>query len=513
MFRTLSHWIARVTTASLAAVAHEGRTRRSPWVLVVGLAAIFLWQRGLANTPKHFDDTYTVTASAGLHAESRFFFFLRHLGVYPLATIETQRADTRAEAERILREKPRSLYLDFGVTFRSGDRGRVYLYWLDTLLNARESDARKPNIRSANGAGFVLGLWGVFAALWWLRRPVLAVILVAILGSNPFQLFAAYFQQNVFAWPINAMLLTLALNLPLFEGTARRSRLPWAIALGTGLLLATLRTVRSEPAALVASAAMVYALMPGASWWRRGALVLLLLGSFSAASYGYARRFVRQTEEVNAMVAARGGIPYYGPVEPYHEFWHPVWCGLGDFDTARGYKWDDLEAYKFALPAMRRRLDAPMELDRTAWAQRIYFDATGRYPMFFSEAPGFHEIIREKVLKDIRENPDWYRGILRSRFDRVMATTTPVSVSAGEHVLRFDSERWGLFWLGCALYFLARADGFALKLLLFSTPLSATAMLIYSGGGLTMYTCAHLFAAALFVYECARRGAQVALSG
>jgi hypothetical protein len=503
----------RALTNALAAVAHEGRTRRSPWVLVLGLVGIFFWQRGLANSPRHYDDTYRVSASAGMHAESRFYYFLRHLGVYPLATIETQRADTRAEAERILREKPRSLYLDFGVTFRSGDRGRVYLYWADTLLNRRESDARKPSIRTANAAGFVLGLWGVFAALWWLRRPTLAVILVAILGSNPFQLYATYFQQNVFAWPINAMLLALAVNLPLFDGAARRSKLPWAIALTTGLLLATLRTVRSEPAALVGSAVMVYALMQGAPWWKRAGMIVVLLASFGLATRAYGRHFVRQTERVNAMVAARGGVPYYGPVEPYHEFWHPVWCGLGDFDGTHGYKWDDLEAYKYAFPLMRQRADVQRGLNRFAWAQPVFFDSDARYPMFFSEAPGYHEIIRDKVLKDIRENPRWYREILRNRVDRVLTTTTPVSVSAGDRAWRLDSEKWGLFWIGCALYFLARRDGFALKLLLFSAPLSATALLIYSGGGLTMYSCAHLFAAALFVYELARRAAQTAVSG
>lgn len=502
-----------MVTSLLALFAREGRTRRSPLVLVLGLLLIFSWQRTVSDRANPIDDSWRITASQGVHFEVRFFFFLRHLGIYPLSTMQTPRADTRAEAERIIREAPRDLYVDRGLTFRSGDRGRVYLYWADKWLRPTAHDSRNPKLWPAGSAGFIVGLCGVWAGLWWLRRPILGALLVALLGSNPFQIYAAHYQENVFGWPINTMLLLLALNLPLFDGATRRSKLPWVIAIGSGLLLATLRTVRSEPAALVSSIAVVYLLARGQSVWRRAALVVALVATFVGAGRLYARHFVAQVEAVNHFISARGGVPYLGPVEPYHEFWHPVWCGLGDFDTKYQYQWDDLAAYRSVVRSMRSRPDQHPALDETRWAQPIYYDREQYYEMYFSEAPGFHELIRRKVLADIERDPKWYVEILKKRLEYALEHTTPVTFRLdGKQSWRMDSSLWGLFWIGCALYFFARGDRFALALLLFSVPLSATSLIVYSGGGLTYYACAHLFAAALAVHEALRRLAQSMLA-
>ena len=100
-------------------------------VLVVGLLTIVRWQRGFQEPNAKFDYTQRVTAPTGLNEDRRFFFYLWHLGLYPLATKATVTADTKDEAKRLLHDSPKELFQDLGTTFRSGDRGRTFLYFVD----------------------------------------------------------------------------------------------------------------------------------------------------------------------------------------------------------------------------------------------------------------------------------------------------------------------------------------------------------------------------------------------
>ena len=65
--------------------------RKARWllrvlVLVVGLATILQWQRGFMQKDAKLDATQRVTASTGINREQKFFFFLYHLGLFPVAT-------------------------------------------------------------------------------------------------------------------------------------------------------------------------------------------------------------------------------------------------------------------------------------------------------------------------------------------------------------------------------------------------------------------------------------------
>ncbi|MDP3277160.1 MAG: hypothetical protein Q8Q09_18355 [Deltaproteobacteria bacterium] len=503
--------VLRAIGAALIAVARPVRTdgvrARSPWVLLLGLLTILSWQAGISKSSVHREETYRVTASTGVHDESRFFFFLYHLGIYPLLTTTPVRNESRAEAERILREHPRSLYMDKFVTFRSGDRGRVFLYYPDVWFGQRRPSA--PSLRPMHVAVWVFGLCSIFTAAWWLRRALFGGLLVALFGSNPMQLSAVYFEENIFCWPIASLALVLALNAVLLPGKApRRPWHPFALALSTGVLLALIRTVRSEAAVLMASAALLYVTLP-IRWWRRGALVLTMLVTFSSVGALCTRYFISSSAHAATVVRRVGGVPYTGPIESYHEVWHPIWCGLGDFDTTYGYAWSDFTAYTYALPVLERRAGRRLNLDPTRAPQVISYDGQGYYPIFFFETPGYHDVIREKVLRDIRETPFWYAKILIKRTLRILEETTPVQFVVGSRkVMSLKSDWLGPFALLVLAHLLLTRRWGAAKLLLFSVPLSINPFLIYSGGGLTYYSCFHIVALAIAMAIAARFAAQ-----
>ncbi len=480
-------------------VLGEGTVAPSWRGLLLGLLLIVGWQLHLSDPSSRREDHGQITAGTGMHQEARFYFFWHHLGIYPLVSTSRPRADTAAEAERLLREQPRSLRMDLGLTFRSGDRGRVFLFAPDALLGARMP--RAPSVKPAHAGAWMLALCGVFYGFWRLRRPLLGGLLVGLLGSNPFQLHAVYFEENVFCWPITAMLLVLGLNAGLLSGRAPSRRwVALVLAFATGVLLALIRTVRSEPAVLLASAALVYVTL-SVPWWKRAVLVLTLLVAFALTGLACARYFIASAARTNALLTRVGGVPYTGPVEPYHEVWHPIWCGLGDFDADHGYAWDDRAAYRYARPVLEARAGRPLGLDTENGPQPRFYDDAGHYERYFSETPGYHEVIREKVVRDVRADPGWYATILLKRVGRILTETTPVQLTIGAHRARVRAGWVGPVALAILVVQLARRRWMPAKLLLFSLPLSLNPLLVYSSGGLTNYSCFHLVAAALAAYE------------
>jgi hypothetical protein len=480
------------------------RAKRSLLVLCAALLLIPMWQRRLLGPETQLTNAFTAFASTGVHGEPQFFFFLRHLGLYPLMTVAPILADTKEEAERQLRENGDALRVDDEVTFRSGDRGRVYLYWVDLLLR---HDSVTPSLRWPNALGFWFALCALFTGFWWIRRPAIGATAVIFLGSDPFQLYSSYRQENVFGWSITVALVLMAMHLPLMTSRPPRSRWLYALPVLAGLLLASARTVRSEGTLIALSALLVYLTLARAPWSRRLVLAAGLVVSMSLATFGYTRFFQHKFEESHAAMVEAGGAPYTGPLPIYHEVWHAVFCGLGDYDRKYGYVWDDRVAYAYAYPI----LTGKYHLSLPPWKPDEYtfdasYDGNGKYPIFFSEAEHYHDVIREKVLGDITRDPAWYAEILAKRTRRILTATPPLAVALGGSVPALYAAT-GAMGLVCVplMALLARMRRWTLlKILLFTTPLSAPALLIYSARGMTYYSTFHYFGAAILIALAAR---------
>jgi hypothetical protein len=347
---------------------------------------------------------------------------------------------------------------------------------------------------------FVSSLVLLFASCWWIGLPLLGALLVMLLGSHVMQLHAVYAEENFFAWPITTLFLLLAVHLPLLVHRPRPRRWIWIAPVLAGLVLAGVRTIRSEPGTLALSAVIVYATIEGASWRRRAGAIVLFLCTMWAGDRTYRAALEAKMQHTRDVLVAVGGTPYEGPTRYHHEFWHAIWCGLGDFGEDHGYKWDDHAAYAVVVPLLQEKAGSKLGVTSTkGWFTSQTYAGNPRYRVGIWELPGYDETIRKLVVTDIRAHPGWYAGILLKRAERIATHTTPVSVALGNW--RWTSEGdddSGPASIALFGVLLALRRWFWAKLLVFSLPLSLPAFLVFSGAGMTNYSCFHLVGFAIF---------------
>ncbi len=480
-----------------------GHRRRRVIVLITGLFAITLWQyvffrhgypdAALANS-------YRLTASNGIAAwQPEFVYFLYYLNLYPVASIaDVPRENSVGGARRLIAEEGRSLVMDRYWTTRYGDLAKTYLYLPHVWI---KGNPVKPRMLHANALGFTVALLVLFAAFWHVGETALGVLLVVLMGSNPFQVNEVYATNNLFGWPITITLLMLALHVPLMRNREQRTAGVLLLAVASGLLLGTLRQVRTEPTLVLIAVAGVYLTATRLRWWLRLVLVVLLGGTFLATSAGWTAYFETKFREAYRVVKTAGGHVYDGPRHPHHFFWHALFCGLGDFDRKYGYRWSDITAFSYAWAILQQRDHyepagyPPLAADPfDVFTFGSYWDRGRQYARTPYEIPEYAEIVRNKMLGDVVHDPLWYASILARRLVRLLAESTPPSLALGNG--RFLSlpgrATWGYLAALAALVLLWKREGFGLKLIAFTAPLAGTALLVYSGGGTPLYSVGHL---------------------
>jgi glycosyltransferase involved in cell wall biosynthesis len=454
-------------------------------LLILGLWSLVFWQNGIRNRGATISKQYAQRAASGMHQERRFAYFLYYLHVFPIAT-EIGRLDySQQGAERLVREHGDTLVMEVGHTIRGGDLLRTYLY----LPSAWFSGVENASVRPFHAAVFVLALLSLFLALWWVRQPVLAVVLPLLVGSHPTQLYEVYRHENVFGWPMTIAILILALHIPLFfSRRAARSYL-WLCVGVTALILGTIKEVRTE-AAIAGSGAMLAYLAAGHIAWRRRLLACGLLAlSVLAVNAAWRQYFTNRWQEARTLVSRAGGHVYNGPRSAHHALWHPIWCGLGDFGGDRGYVWLDQAAHAYATPILETHfgLELPRLRDPGDQVYRdAFWDAGRKYYKVTSEMPHYEDALRGKVLGDIRAAPFWYLGILAKRTWRVLTETAPVALQVGDRTYELPGG-WTALLLPLLIVLLAHRRVELITLLLVTLPLSAPAILIYSGKGMTYF--------------------------
>jgi hypothetical protein len=503
----------------LRATAPRGPRRKI--VLFAGVLSIVAWQWSFARHDAKLDDTYRITAASGMHNDPYFMYFFWYTGLFPVVSTRayvpcrhtcapTQESMAPAPlshqaARDLMAREPGTLAMDSTWTWYAGDRGKIFLYLLDTWLKGAPWH---PSVKPFQRLMFIVALSSLFFSFWRTRRPLLGALCVLFLGSNALQLYEVHARENVFGWSITTAILLLAIHLPLLGARRIDPRLAFVWPIGTALLMSTIRTFRSEPMPMLAAALLSYLFVrftgtrsKKETWLRRSSLVATFFVVFLSGHFFWSHYFIAKHRQASDVLAKIGGHPYPGDIRMYHHFWHPVWCGLGDFDTKYGYRWDDELALAYAKPILEQRykqhvpsaafFGAPKTLDE-------YWDQDGIYKKLPYDIPNYNETIRDKVLDDIERDPKWYAGILFKRVKRILMEATPIRLST--HV-----GWWNVPLLTCkaflpllALCLVAR-QRFATKLLVFSLPTCTTALVVYCDRGLPWYGIFHFFMAAIFV--------------
>src|SRR5438093_10906088 len=96
---------------------------------------------------------------------------------------------SRDGTERFLRDHCSNLIMDMNWTFHSGERGRIFLFWPDTLLKGAPRD---PSVRPCHVIVFIIALCALFVAFWAVRQRVLGTAMTLLLGSTTIQLSSSY---------------------------------------------------------------------------------------------------------------------------------------------------------------------------------------------------------------------------------------------------------------------------------------------------------------------------------
>jgi hypothetical protein len=482
-------------------------TARQPrrwWVLVLGLVLIPLLHLGFATRSERLKTThsaYTLSAATGLREQEGLLYFLYYKNLYPLATTLPRPGQSRLDAEQILKNNGNTLVMEVGVPtssqLRNGDHLRIHLYLLDALW---KNSTEKLSVRPASILGFVLALMGLFFSFWWIGRPFLGAGAVALLSSHPQQLYEVYVRDNIFGWTVTAAIVTLALCLPIMDGGGPGSRFTrgrlLTLAVAAGLFLGTVRHIRTEAALIVVSALGVCLLAAGLHWKRRLVLTGALLASYLTASALWTAYFRHKIAQTHAVVVARGGFPHPDALSPvmHHYVWFPIWCGLGDYGEDRGFYWLDNRAHAYAKRVLKEKygLDYPSWYENAWVLPGEFLDEKRRYPKLPYSVPHYFEIIRDKVLGEIRADPLWYLGVLAKRGKALLTEMPEVKVALGPKYHLWLPSPWYLY-PALLLLMLATRNRFYTQLLCFTLPLSVPALLIYSKGGMIYTSTYYLF--------------------
>lgn len=491
--------LSPVAAAGAGRAAEPGlrpRVRVGGWLLPVVVSAVIVgWQAdfNVAMPPPQPGDA--ITASSGLLTDLRYFFyFYYHLGLFPVGakTVE-QAGPSRQNALDFVERRGRELRMDFGETLntpRFGDYGKLFTLWPDALLRG---DPARATPRPFNQLLFISALVAVWWAFWRECRALLGTLIVALVGSNPFQLLETYLRPNIFSIPISVALLALAAHLPYLSGRRGIDRRAWVTALVAGVVLATLREIRTEAAIIGLAVAATY-LTVRAPWPRRLALVLVLVVAGGVTGQAWKRYWSQGFERSARFVTEAGGIAYPGRHSFNHALWHAVHCGLGDFGADKGFVWDDREAFRWATTHDPVTNPWPLPYH---YRDGYYLEETydGVHRIAPTDLPEYNRLVRERVTSVVREDPLWYAGILARRVGAILGGATPATLSVGVAQLRLPGVGWLL--VPILLLLLVQRRSFEARLVLFMLPLSAVALMVYSGRGMTHYGIAHLLACAV----------------
>jgi hypothetical protein len=451
-------------------------------LLMLGILSIGFWQlhfRSLVKQGALPAQNYSIDNTGIIPPLRAFTYFYYYLGLYPLSNSVKPTVFGRQGAEDLIQQHGSTLIMEESNSIRWGDHGRIWLYWLEAVRKGRYREDL--SLLPSQQVFWTLSLILLWSVCWWLHVPVLGLFLVIFLGSNPLSIHELYVRENAFGLPGAIAVFVLALHFPWIIKT--KESLPFyllaGVAIITAVLLGTVRQIRLENALIAISALTLYTFLRSYSKRQRVVVVGLFLLMFGLTMKGWEAYFERKFNQATDVVKAHGGVPYNGPVDRYHMFWHPIWCGLGDFDRKYGYVWSDNEGARFAEPFLKKYIEE--HPDEFPEEEGVCHDKDCRYVRTIFDFNQYRTIIRDKVLHDIRKDPLWYAGILARRAKRILFESTPVRASIGSGVLTLPYHGLMLpFLMGFLIY--VRKWRW-LGWVLFTRPLALPAFAVFSGRG------------------------------
>ena len=441
-------------------------SRRFIWL---GILAILVLHLVLAINSPNYKGLQKRELTSGFvhHFGQHFFYYFYYQNQFPVASLVKEKDFSKEGAQKLADSNGESLIMEYKHWSRMGENARIFAYLPDAWVSG---SAAKPTMKLFNTLLFVSGLISIFIGLSRIGYPLLAIILVLLFSFTPFYLFEVYHNKNIFGLLASVFLLIIGMNIRFLY--YKRSKIAYLlIPIITGLIIGFFTEIRGEIKVLLLSATLLYFFASKLQFITKVGLIILLIASSIGMQKTIRHYFDIKFEKASAFVNEHGGHIYTGPRMGAHSFWHPVYCGLGDFDSKYGYKWDDIVAYRYGLDKMQK--DYAIDLAYSGkYGLDEYYDQDSLYYKKLEEFDEYDQIVKAKVLHDIRNDKAWYANIILKRFERILNRTLP-----------FSGSGWLIFPV-FILLLMAKEWRF-IYLLIASLPLSLTPLIIFAKGNAT----------------------------
>lgn len=436
-------------------------------VLVILLSNVFLYnlseQKSFSAIQKRED-----ASGFSMKYAYKFAYFYYYTNTFPLASLNTDLDYSVEGARNEIINNGEQLIMEFKHWSRLGENARIFAFLPNAWLNG---SAANPSIKLFNTVFFVSALLILYLGFWLCKRPTIGLVLLVLINTTPFFLYEVYSNENIFGLMGSLFFMILGINAFVLFDKKAPSPYFYLTAILSSFLIAFSSEIRNEISILIVSLLLIYSLATTIRPKHKIGLLIIILGVFIGSKKGIREYFNFKFEQATTLVKMNNGHVYTGERIAGHKFWHPVFCGLGDFDTKYAYAWNDTIAYEYAVPILNERYQMDIKYSGKYHTDNYYDDAK-LYYVKFDEIPEYEIICKEKVMHDIINDPIWYISILLKRISRTLTATIPIPY-------------FGWLIIPLFAYLIKRKDWQKIRLLLISLPLSAGCILIHSGLGST----------------------------
>lgn len=396
-----------------------------------------------------------------------FAYFHYYTGHFPLASLNENLDYSIEGAYNEIANNGTDLIMEYQHWSRLGENARIWAFLPDSII---AGNPENPSVKLFNVLIFVISLILLYYGFWRIKRPIYGFILLFLINLTPYYLYEVYMNRNIFALLGSSFFIIIGLNVSFLFQKENKYRFI-ILSIISGSIIGFFSEFRNEVSIVLVSLILIYLLAIQTRVFTKVFVILISYFSFTGTKVIIQNHFNNEFEKTTELVKNAGGHVYTGKRIPGHKFWHPIFCGLGDFDQKYGYVWNDKIAYKYATPILQEKYGMDITYSDKYYLDN-YYDSDSLYYIKFDEIDEYEEIMKEKVLSDIKNDPLWYFTILFKRIVRTLTITIP-----------FPYVGWLIFLV--AFYFIKKRNWFDLKLILIALPLSATSIIIYSGDGAT----------------------------
>lgn len=413
----------------------------------------------------------------------KFLYFYYYKSLFPLLTTEENLEYSKESADEIVAKNPETLLMEYEHWARLGENARILTYMPSALVRGSPEN---PSVKLFNALFFFLALAFSYWGFWRVGKPLFGLIIVLLTNFSPFFLFEIFTNENIFGLMGATFILVLGLNAKWLMSKKVNWIDIFIIPVFLGLTIGFVSQIRNETIIVLVSALLIYLLANIKHGLIRIIPIFLIGVIYYVTTNQIKASFNAKFDETQAFVEKVGGKPYYGLKTGGHKFWHPVFCGLGDFDFKYGYKWDDKVAYRYAVPVLMEEYGMHIPYNNELHTD-IYYDTDKNYYVKFDEIEEYESVVKEKVLADIKSDPLWFIYILFMRILTVLTITQPLPLlgwfSLFVLFVLWKNKRWT-----------------EIKLIIVAMPLSATSIIIFAARGTTYNSMFPLIALAVFLY-------------